>query len=489
MNTVEPTGFTYRQFCDEVRRFDQVQMLTGIARIAITLPEDPGDQRYQRTPPWTLAALAKASICHGNAYRSTQVLPTDIARLCWMYQNINPDELGDPALNPLFNSLLRIAYEQFPYQESAYEELARVEAFFAGYSGRKRLEVLDEAGVTELLGAPTGPAVGVAMMLHASAMINNGFFDPAWLDQKNFADVLSILPREHIESVVNESFATDIAGFRRLAESAPPLANLERYMFNPLTARPFLRLADGRLIAPVPQLIARRLSPIELYYPGIQRWNQPFTRDLGELFEDYVGRQLRTLPGATVYSEIKYGPKKEKKDSIDWIAVFPGLVLLVEAKASRLVAAARAGGKNAQQAVAETLNEALIQIERTYQAINDGAAGFSEIPTDRPFVGLVATLDSAYMANTPLARDFLYQARLPTLIGSVRELESLVAVGQRLPASEVLKQITDDPEMRTSMLGSALQRFQDDKYDNPILDAAFDSYPFSDPTRADNTAT
>lgn len=67
------------------------------------------------------------------------------------------------------------------------------------------------------------------------------------------------------------------------------------------------------------------------------------------------------------------------------------------------------------------------------------------------------------MANTPLARDFLYEATLPTLIGSVRELKSLVAIGQYQSAADVLKQITEDPEMRTSMLGSALHRFRDDR--------------------------
>lgn len=488
MNSVEPPAFTYEQFCNEVRRFDQVHTLTGIARIAIALPDSAGDQRYQRTPPWTLAALVKASICNGNPYRSTPVRPNDIARLCWMYHNIKPEELNDPGLNPLFNMLVRGAYEQFPYQESVYEELARIQAFFDGYSGRKPLEVLDEAGVIELLSAPPRLAVGVAVMLHASAMINNGFFDPAWLAQDHFADVLGEVPREHIESVVGESFATDAAGFKRLAEGAPPLAHLERYMFNPLTARPFLRLADGRLIAPVPQLIPRRLSPIELYYQGIQRWGQPFTRDLGELFEDYIGRQLRTLPGATVHSEIKYGPKKVKGDSIDWIVVFPDLVVLVEAKAKRFVAAARAGAANAQPAIAEPLNDALTQIDRTYQAINDGASEFAHIPTDRPFLGLVATLDSAYMANSPVARDFLHQAQISTLVGSAREIETLVAIGQRRPAAEVLKQIADDPEMRTWMLGTALHRFQEPGDSNPILAAAYKRFPFSDPAKTGNTA-
>ena len=81
---------------------------------------------------------------------------------------------------------------------------------------------------------------------------------------------------------------------------APPLPYLERYLFNPLTARPLLRPRDGRLLAPVLQTIGRKLSPIELYYLGIKRWGQAFARDMGELLEDYIGRQLASMPSVDV---------------------------------------------------------------------------------------------------------------------------------------------------------------------------------------------
>src|SRR5882757_7572926 len=162
MSTTEARDYSYREFTDYARRFDQAELLTGIAQAALALPESPGDPGYIRTAPWALAGLAKASICHGNRCRTTQVRPRDIPFGCHMYNNLKPEELTDPTLSPLFNIIVRVAYEQFPYQESGYEELARVEAFFGDYTGRKQLEVLDEAGVTALLGAPVRQAVGVA---------------------------------------------------------------------------------------------------------------------------------------------------------------------------------------------------------------------------------------------------------------------------------------------------------------------------------------
>jgi hypothetical protein len=57
--------YSYRQFCDYARRFNQVGLLTEVARAALALPAGAAGPRYRRTPPWALAALAKASICRG----------------------------------------------------------------------------------------------------------------------------------------------------------------------------------------------------------------------------------------------------------------------------------------------------------------------------------------------------------------------------------------------------------------------------------------
>lgn len=140
-------------------------------------------------------------------------------------------------------------------------------------------------------------AVAVALILSASAKNNSGFFDPTLLDQPSFARVLAVVSKNDILSVIDAVFAGDIEQFKQQAKEAPPLPYLERYLFNPLTARPLLRMGDGRLIAPVMHTIGRKLSPIELYYLGVKRSGSAFARDMGKLQEDYIGRQLATLPG------------------------------------------------------------------------------------------------------------------------------------------------------------------------------------------------
>lgn len=477
MSTPDIVDFTYQQFCDYVRRFDQVALLSCIAEAALQLPDHPGDDvaAYMDSAPWALAAMAKASVCHGNRHRDAPVRPGDVEAGCRMYFAVKPEEMSDPALNSTFNTLIRIAYEQFPYQENPYWDLARVEPFFSGYSGAKPLEVLGEAGVTALLGAPVRHAVGAALVLYTVAQKRGGFFDASWLEGSDIVDTLS---REEITAVADACFAGTFEEFRQVASAAPVLPPLDRYMFNPLAARPFLRLDDGRLLAPVPQLIARRLSPIELYYQGMARFGKAYARDMGVLLEDYVGRQLHTLPGAEVHGEIRYGSKKAGAMSIDWIVVYPEAVVLVEAKATRLVAETRIGAASAQESVRMTLTEAFDQIAKTHAAILGSAPEFAEIPTDRPFIGLVVGLDPWYMSNGNAARALLPQPAIPTMVASLPELETLVAVGQRRPASTVLLEILGDSELSAAILGSALNRFADPADENPLLEAVWERLPF-----------
>lgn len=475
-----PQEFSYEEFSGYARRFNQVALLTAVARQAAWLPDHAGELSYRRTPPWALAGLVKASICHGNPYRSTSVRPRDLLQGCYMYAHLVSDELRQPGLNSGFNVLARIAYEQFPYQESIFQEMARPEPFFCDYSGRKRLEVISEESLTKLLGAPVRTAVAVALILQASAKVNAGFFDPAWLHQPSFARVLDVVPSDETLAVIDSVFACGFEQFKELAAEAPPLPYLERYLFNPLTARPLLRLPDGRLLAPVMQTIGRKLSPIELYYLGIKRWGQAFARDMGELLEDYIGRQLASLPAVEVHPEVTYKEKKNVIDSVDWIAVFDDLVLLVEAKATRTPAAARAADVTAQGAYEATLGKAIKQINRTYQAVQSGLPEFSHIPKGRPALGLVATLDPWYMANS-LARGFLPEPEITTMVASVRDIEHLVAIGQRRPASRMLSEIMrSDDERRTWELGTALAAFADQADRNPLLEDAWARLPFDD---------
>lgn len=109
------------------------------------------------------------------------------------------------------------------------------------------------------------------------------------------------------------------------------------------------------------------------------------------------------------------------------------------------------------------------------------------MPIDRPILGLIATLDPWYMANS-LAREFLPKTDIPTTVASAREIEALVAVGQRRPASQILMEImSEDNERRMWELGTALKQYGEHGDENPLLQQAWRRYPFGSHASRDRT--
>jgi hypothetical protein len=107
-----------------------------------------------------------------------------------------------------------------------------------------------------------------------------------------------------------------------------------------------------------------------------------------------------------------------------------------------------------------------------------GLPEFNQIPVGRPVLGLVAALDPWYMANS-MARAFLPAPDIPTMVASAREVEQLVAIGQRLSASAVLSEIMrPGDERQTWELETALGAFEQPTDRNPLLDEAWGRLPF-----------
>ncbi|MFF3675860.1 hypothetical protein ACFYYS_18025 [Streptomyces sp. NPDC002120] len=237
-----------------------------------------------------------------------------------------------------------MAGQQFTWQEDDFSEVARSLALLIQTKPSKPLEVLTDGWERDLLGCSLSDHVALGQLLFTAAINLQGRFDLAWLPKGELAVFDGLTSRTAVEEAIERHFATDAEEEKNRLDrgllSDDPL--LRRYTPNPLRARPLVRGYGCDYLIPVTSAVLGKVSPMGLYYTGQDHYKKrddddqtllAFTRDLGELFEQYVGRHLRLLPGAEVYPEIVYGENGEK--SIDWIVVLPGLVLLVEAKAFR----------------------------------------------------------------------------------------------------------------------------------------------------------
>jgi hypothetical protein len=55
MSPQPPREYTYKEFSDYARRFNQDGLLTAVAQQAASLPDDASEMPYRTTPPWPRA--------------------------------------------------------------------------------------------------------------------------------------------------------------------------------------------------------------------------------------------------------------------------------------------------------------------------------------------------------------------------------------------------------------------------------------------------
>jgi len=464
----------FDEFRQVVRRHRPSELLPALATLACSIEGPPYDYEYVRyMQPWAIALMARESVLWGNEHREKGLTPEDLRVLINTHNNIY-EEPRRPEDMSAHSILTRIAYEQFPYQESMFEELTRTHALLIDGLPHIDGEVLDEAAWGKILGAPLPQVVGATFFLHVAAEQNQGWFDPAWLDRDDIQQIFDVWPRQVILERARR-LSSSFEEFRAAYDAVQkPARGYERYAFNPLTSRPFLRWADGRLLAPQPRLILRTVSPGNLYYEGIQTLGEPFTRDLGRLTERYVGEQLRTIDGGGVHGEVVYG--KPERKSTDWFLVLPSVVVMFEVKSARFGLLDRAADPGFEDRIKALLEKAVGQLRRSSAAIEDRVPEFSHIPGDRPRIGVVVTSEPYYLANTPMVRSLLPEGDLPLLTASLRELEHLVGL-PTAAIEEQLLEIVQDPERSTWSLGTALKDVEGSGR-SPLLQHAWDSYPW-----------
>jgi hypothetical protein len=245
-----------------------------------------------------------------------------------------------------------------------------------------------------MLGCPVSDYVGLGQLLFTVATHRQGRADVDWVPENKLAVFTKLTSRAAVEAVLERHFATGAEEERARAAagliSSDPL--MRQYTPNPLRARPLVQGFGCDYLIPVTPAVLGKVSPMGLYYTGMEQFGsgskafERFAGDLGELFEQYVGRHLRLLPDAEVHPEIVYD--KDNKKSVDWIVVLPGLVLLLDAKSARPTAGLRLGP---QDTFGEELNQKLgkaieKQIPNTAKLIRDQHPKFAHIPHDRPDV-------------------------------------------------------------------------------------------------------
>jgi hypothetical protein len=218
----------------------------------------------------------------------------------------------------------------------------------------------------------------------------------------------------------------------------------------------------------------------------LELFGKGFPEALGAMFEKYCGTQLGLLEHAEVRPEIVYG--KPEKKTVDHFVITSEAVVLVEEKSARPIRATRLGEPAGDEDTAKKLGHAFDQIERTAQMIRDGHPSVASIPSDRPLLGLVVTLEPFHLVNTDLFYgDVLTKPSIPTTIASSHELEGAAAVLRGAPdvGRRPLDALGAD-EPGGARINDACGGLADAP--NPLLDEAWERFsrPWSDVAAGDD---
>lgn len=480
------TGGRYEYFQQAVRRFPRRELLTLTASVASELAATNEHALVisGKTTPVTqyaLAAVAKEAVLRGNEHRAQVASIRDLQRICDRFHNAT--ESLDPK-DPHFLSTLMVqtSFEQFPWQHSDFEELARSHALYVDAAISMGSTIIDEAFWRGVLGCSIPEYFGAVFVWFTGASKHQGRIDPDWIQQDNFAPVRDTVDVDVIDMVRRQLTATR-EEIRAIDSAVPRLGRrLRRYDFNPLQARPIVQLADDDTVAPQPLFVLRKATASGLFYDAIESAGKEFADELGRVFEHYVGMNLRVAPGLDVYDEILFD--SEHKRSVDYFVDTGETLVLVEVKSTRLSAEARAAGPRLVDDLQRALGKAFRQISRSTECIRDSHPAFAHIPRRPRMAGLVVTLEPYFMGHVPDIMQFVgSDPGVPTVVAAARELEHLVAVGQQVSVGPLLDALFTTPPDEFGVLPQLGRFIQGKQYGrNPILERAWAAYPWGPET-------
>ena len=486
------------EYCRLVRRFPPSALLPGIAAAAAHFGQ-PGDvHRWLGSPgrkytPWALADAARVSIVNGNEHRNRRPSDRDLFEILNAYSQLDdPYRRSKNLTQDRLGFLLRMAGQQLIWQESDRNDLARTAAMFLHTSAAKPLQCLNQGWDTAIFGCSLADYIGITQLVWSIALDQRGWFNPGLLlttEQAAADPMLARMPgayvgREKMMEVIDSQFTASTAWLKAEDERVNGKARrspgynrqLRRYEYNPLRARPLVTGLGPWYLCPSPALLWEKATPWGIMLAGRAKFGNAFPPDVGHLFEQYIGRQLRLLPDATVHGEIKYRGSGGMCDSADWIVVFDDLVLIVEAKSILPTQPMRMGDLDTIADVVDKLAKAHRQIDTTAELIRSSRPEFAAIPADRPILGMAATLQPFHIANSSDHRQLMPATTVPMTVISATEVETLVTLD--VPSvSRFLIDLAADVERSTWAVSTVMAKLP--QRPNPILDQGWESYPWS----------
>ncbi|HCS59924.1 MAG TPA: hypothetical protein DIW46_00785 [Microbacterium sp.] len=423
----------YLQYKNAIRRIDRSSLLKACGIASARIEADgltPGAN--QPFSHWAIVDIARVALAHAGPHPivADQAL---LGYLCSLHLNIDDPVMHEEPTSSV-GVILRITYDQFPWQLDVLSTFARVLNLFgpeASWPSGKQPSVMTGGWFLRLFGVDIETYVAAIFVAFSGAASNGGSFDQGWLENDAFRRFGERFDVDAVRGVIDRHLTIGLTEFKDAnaeAESRVP-PSLRKYAFNPLRDKPFIVGILPQPFAPNVRAVLDKISPLSIFYSGISTFGNGFSTDLGHVFEAYVGNQLRLLGFDNVVPEVKYHNGHDLVDSIDWFVLLEDFLLLIECKSTRPDESMRLGALDLAKSMQRQIGKGIDQINKTYSFLTEIASQETRIEASKKVIGIVVTLEDHFAASS-IVRPDLTTADVPTTVLSVRELEQLMTLEQ-----------------------------------------------------------
>ncbi|GAA3325923.1 hypothetical protein [Paeniglutamicibacter sulfureus] len=435
-----------------VKRHKPSELLPKLASMAATLDNYSHDISRGSISPWAIAALARESILYGSEMRSKPVTEKTLPRLFNLFNTAGrTDGRSRRDLQLIMGAYM---YEQIKFQVSPLYEIARTYLLFVDQqlddSRLPQRDWHDVFGMSLQERMQAVFAIAVAMEENGGQISSTDGILPDDLAGKIG------LTNEQFERTIND-LTTTIQHARDAFAQKNELGELQkRFAVSPLARYPLIDLQNGSLVAPQHFYILQTMTIGNLFYRGTETW-EGFSEELGKRVEAYTGLQLGYAGFDQVIPEIDYGTKSPML-SIDWFAQIEDTVLLIECKSAKISADAIAGSTRIDTVLENCIGRARKQIKTSSELILSEHPKFHEIPKDLKQIGLIVTAEPIHCANAKDFHGHLTDPGIPCLAVSLRELESLTALGATRMVQVICDIVNDSGEQEPWSVQNAINK-------------------------------
>jgi hypothetical protein len=402
-----------------------------------------------------------------------------------IHNPINDKKPSDPR-EAIFSIMVRLAYQQFPFQENVHNALSRHLLLYL-YSKVKSPPIEPDTKACEHFGLHIKEYMTIGFAFYV-ASLEHSVFRHSFIENTPIQSIRKYLTPEKVERFLSRT-AADFNTFRNLCmQEINDYPAAGTYRFNPLFDRPIIIRKDGGFCIPVPMLIPHVITK-GLYYDFLDLFSSetgnPFTEWFGHAFEHYGGLLLKDSFGKqNVFPEPVYG--KEHKRGPDWTVVQGDSAIALEFRSGRLNKKTKVYGDYADitNLVKRNIIEPLMKFPDKIADIKSGITG---IPSDKEmkFFSSIVTYEPLYSNQLflDIVQQELKREGIPAFdfeLMSIEDLEWLLSWAEYENPIEFLKAKWANPAWKVmstrELIWEKIEERNIKDIRNHLLDRVFDKF-------------